>query len=104
MSKLPPLRTTPGQALLLDFHMAGVSFVIGRNWNTVFEEMARRLETFSIESKEQWMSAGHDMNGIAGAQQNAEREAQARQRRQRYMDCSLRRLRPKDLQRKAQGV
>ena len=27
-----------------------------------------------------------DMNGIARAQQNAERDAQARQRRQRHMD------------------
>ena len=42
------------------------------------------------------------MNGIARAQQNAERDAQARQRRQRYMDYSLRGLRPRYLQRKAQ--
>ena len=42
------------------------------------------------------------MNGIARAQQNAERDAQARQRRQRYMDYSLRRLRPRYIQRKAQ--
>ena len=43
-----------------------------------------------------------DMNGIARAQQIAERDAQARQRRQRYMDYSLRGLRPRYLQRKAQ--
>ena len=43
-----------------------------------------------------------DLNGIARAQQNAERDAQARQRRQRYMDYSLRGLRPRYLQRKAQ--
>ena len=43
-----------------------------------------------------------DINGIARAQQNAERDAQARQRRQRYMDYSLRGLRPRYLQRKAQ--
>ena len=43
-----------------------------------------------------------DMNGVARAQQNAERDAQARQRRQRYMDYSLRGLRPRYLQRKAQ--
>ena len=42
------------------------------------------------------------MNGSACAQQNAERDAQARQRRQRYMDYSLRQLRPRYLQRKAQ--
>ena len=43
-----------------------------------------------------------DMNGIARAQQNAERDAQARHRRQRYMDYSLRGLKPRYLQRKAQ--
>ena len=43
-----------------------------------------------------------DMNGIEAAQQNAERAAQGRQRRQRYMDYSLRELRPRYLQRKAQ--
>ena len=43
-----------------------------------------------------------DMSSVAGAQQAAEREAQGRQRRLRYMDYSLRGLRPKYLQRKAQ--
>ncbi len=43
-----------------------------------------------------------DMNGIEAAQQNAERAAQGRQRRQRYMDYSLRGLRPRYLQWKAQ--
>ena len=43
-----------------------------------------------------------DMNGIEAAQQNAERAAQGKQRRQRYMDYSLRGLRPRYLQRKAQ--
>ena len=43
-----------------------------------------------------------DMNGIARAHQNAERDAQARERRQRYMDYSVRGLRPRNLQRKAQ--
>ena len=42
------------------------------------------------------------MNGIEAAQQNAERAAQVRQRRQRYMDYSLRGLRTRYLQRKAQ--
>ena len=42
------------------------------------------------------------MNGTEAAQQNAERAAQGRQRRQRYMDYSLRGLRPRYLQRKAQ--
>ena len=40
-----------------------------------------------------------DMNGIEAAQQNAERAAQGRQR---YLDFSLRGLRPGYLQRKAQ--
>ena len=43
-----------------------------------------------------------DMNGIEAAQQNAEWAAQGRQRRQRYKDYSLRGLRPRYLQRKAQ--
>ena len=42
------------------------------------------------------------MNGSARAQQNAEQDAQARQRRQRYMDYSLRGLTPRYLQRKGQ--
>ena len=43
-----------------------------------------------------------DLNGIEAAHHNAEREAQGRQRRQRYMDYSLRGLRPRYLHRKAQ--
>ena len=42
------------------------------------------------------------MNNIEAAQQNAEREAQGRQRRQSYIDYSLKRLRPRYLQRKAE--
>ena len=42
-----------------------------------------------------------DMSGIAGPQQAAEQVAQARQRRQRYIDYSLRGLRPNYLRRKA---
>ena len=43
-----------------------------------------------------------DMVGIAPGEQNAERTAQARQRRQRYIDYTLKGLRPRYLQRKAQ--
>ena len=43
-----------------------------------------------------------DMVGIAPGDQNAERTAQARQRRQRYIDYTLKGLRPRYLQRKAQ--
>ena len=42
------------------------------------------------------------MVGIAPGDQNAERTAQARQRRQRYLDYTLKGLRPRYLQRKAQ--
>ena len=43
-----------------------------------------------------------DLNGIEAAHQNAEREAQERQRRQRYIDYSFKRgLRPRYLRRKA---
>ena len=43
-----------------------------------------------------------DMNGIEAAQQNAERDAQARQRRQQNIDYSLKVLQLRYLQRKAQ--
>ena len=43
-----------------------------------------------------------DLNGFEAAHQNAEREAQGRQRRQRYIDYSLKGLRPGYLQLKAQ--
>ena len=43
-----------------------------------------------------------DLVGIALADKNAERTAQARQRRQRYIDYTLKGLRPRYLQRKAQ--
>ena len=43
-----------------------------------------------------------DLNGIEAANYAAERTAQGRQRRQRYIDYSLKRLRPRYLQRKAQ--
>ena len=42
------------------------------------------------------------MNGIAGPQKAAERDAQARQRRQRCIDYSLRGLRSNHLRRKDQ--
>ena len=43
-----------------------------------------------------------DLNGIEPVHYAAEREAQGRQRRQRYIDYSLKGLRPRYLQRKAQ--
>ena len=44
----------------------------------------------------------NDLNGIEADHHKAEREAQGRQRRQRYIDHSLKGLRPRYLQRKAQ--
>ena len=43
-----------------------------------------------------------DLNGIEAAHHAAEREAQGRQRKQRYIDYSLKGFRPRYLQRKAQ--
>ena len=43
-----------------------------------------------------------DIAGITAADQNAERTAQARQRRQRYIDYTLKGLKPRYLQPKAQ--
>ena len=43
-----------------------------------------------------------DLNGIEAAHRAAEREAQGRQRRQRYIDYSLKGLGPRYLQRKVQ--
>ena len=43
-----------------------------------------------------------DMAGVLAAEQAAEHTAQARQRRQRYIDYTLKRLRPRYLQRKPQ--
>ena len=43
-----------------------------------------------------------DLNGIEAAQHNAEREAQGRQRRQKYINSSLKKFKPRYLQRKAQ--
>ena len=63
------------------------------------EEIRNFLHRIKITVDKGWPD---DMSGVAGAQQPAERDAQARQRGQRYMDYSLRGLRPKYLQRKAQ--
>ena len=41
-----------------------------------------------------------ELNGIEAAQHKAEREAQGRQRRQRFIDYSLKGLRPRYLQRR----
>ena len=43
-----------------------------------------------------------DMVGVVASEQAAERTAQARERKQKYIDCPLKRLRSRYLQRKAQ--
>ena len=63
------------------------------------EEIRNFLHRIKRTVDEGWFD---DMNGIAGPQQAAERDAQARQRRQRCIDYSLRGLRPNYLRRKAQ--
>ena len=63
------------------------------------EEIRNFLHLIKPKVDKSWPD---DMNGIEAAQQNAVRAAQSRQRRQKYMDYSLRGLRPRYLQRKAQ--
>ena len=63
------------------------------------EEIRNFLHRIKLTVDKSWLE---DMSGITGAQQPVERDAQARQRRQRYMEYSLRGLKPEYLQRKAQ--
>ena len=65
----------------------------------VGEEIRNFLHRIKLTVDKGWPD---DMNSIEAAQQNAERAAQGRQRRQRYMDYNLRGFRPSYLQRKAQ--
>ena len=63
------------------------------------EEIRKFLHRIKKTVDEGWPD---DMVGIAFGDQNAERTAQAWQRRQRYIDYKLKGLRPRYLQRKAQ--
>ena len=63
------------------------------------EEIRNFLHRIKRTVDEGWPD---DLNGIEVAHHNAEHEAQGRQRRQRYIDYSLKGLRPRYLQRKAQ--
>ena len=63
------------------------------------EEIRNSLHRIKRTVDKSWPA---DLNGIEAAQHNAERTLQGRQRRQRYIDYSLKRLRPRYLQRKAQ--
>ena len=63
------------------------------------EEIRNLLHRIKKTVDKGWLD---DMVGIAIADQNAERTARARQRRQRYIDYTLKGLRPRYLQRQAQ--
>ena len=63
------------------------------------EEIRNFLRRIKSTVDEGWPD---DMNGIEAAQQNAERDAQAQQRRQQNIDYSLKGLLLRYLQRKAQ--
>ena len=82
----------------LGFQMGETNSDTEWKWNIALEEMEKKFETFYTVSNERF----EVLNGIEAAQQNAERAAQGRQRRQRYMDYSLPGLRSRYLQRKAQ--
>ena len=65
--------------------------------------MEKKFETsYTVLSEQVDKGWPDDMDRIEATQQNAEREAQRQQRRQRYIDNSLKRLTPRYLQRKAQ--
>ena len=87
------------QIELLDFQKDETNSDTAWKWNIVLEEMEKKFETSYTVSDTGWPDV---MNGIEAAHQNARRAAQGRQRRQRYMDNSIRGLRPRYLQRKAQ--
>ena len=63
------------------------------------EEIRKCLHRMKKPIEKGWPD---DMAGVVAAEQAAERTAQGRQRRQRYIDYTLKRLRPGHLQRKAQ--
>ena len=63
------------------------------------EEIRNFLHRIKRTVDEGWPD---DLNGIEAAHHNAKREAQGRQKRQRYIDYSLNGLRHRCLQRKAQ--
>ena len=102
-SKHPPLGKISEQTFFTSFlngrnkfrHRLEVEHCVRRDG----EEIRNFLHRIKKTVDKGWPD---DMNGIARAQQNAERHAPARQRRQRCMDYSLRGLRPRYLQSKAQ--
>ena len=80
------------QIASLDFQMDETKFDI--EWKeTLYQRRWKRTSKFSHRI-EQTIAKGwlDDMNCIEAALQNAERDAQLRQRRQRYIDYSLKDL------------
>ena len=75
-------------------HRMEVKHCIRGDW----EEIRNFLHRIKKTVDKSWPN---DMVGIAIADQNGERTAQARQRRQRYIDYTLKGLRPRYLQRNA---
>ena len=63
------------------------------------EEIRNFLHHINRTVEKSWPD---DLNGIEAAHHAAELEAQGRQRRQRYIDYSLKGVRPRYLQRKSQ--
>ena len=92
------------QTSSLDFHMDGTNFDSERKWNIVLdirgdgEEIRNLLQRIKRTVDKGWPG---DLSGFEAAHHNAERDAQGRQRRQRYIDYSLKGLRPRYLQGKA---
>ena len=70
--------------------------------NFVYEPVEKRFETSLTEKITVDRDWPVDMVGIAAADQIAERTAQARQRRQRYIDYTQKGLRPRYLQRRSE--
>ena len=65
------------------------------------EEMRNFLQRIKKTVDKGWPG---DIVGVAAADQNGERTAQARQRRQRYIVCTLKGIRPKYLQRNLKNI
>ena len=101
---MPPLHKTFIQISALDLQTDELKFDSEWKWKVVSVETVKE---FGISKTTQYpkndsQGSPNDMVGIEAAQQNAERDCQARRRRQTCIDCSLEGLRLRYLQRKAQ--
>ena len=76
-SKLLHHRLISDRGFLLDLQMDEIKFAIDWKLNTVIEEMEKKFEIFSIESKKTVNKGwSDDMSCIPNAQQTAQRVAQ----------------------------